>query len=318
MKISYYLNEGRKKNLYCRISDGTERVSFSLGYAIDPTKWNVKEEEGSVDDPYYFVLRSFREYLSKRYHELKSEGLLSVLTTLKSEAESFMVEEGIDGIAQKLFDDENKEDGIPAYDEFIQAFEKYSGLEKGDYAASPLDNLVQFHTKKSDVFEIDTYEGLSARLKSFIDRKSYEEIQLMTDHLIWREIYIDTGIEKHVFLPKILNEWEILWARLYETIQKEVGKTNHLDKMKSQSWRKFQVFMECYNDVSDVIDLALEIDDSDLYPIAVISMVSILGEERCWSEYCESEFAKKEWESIDFEDEAAEDEPVFFIRIPEM
>ena len=49
MKVAFYLNENRKKNLYCRISDGVERVTFSLDYCVDAKKWDPKKEEFKWD-----------------------------------------------------------------------------------------------------------------------------------------------------------------------------------------------------------------------------------------------------------------------------
>jgi hypothetical protein len=67
MKIVYYLNEGRKKNLYCRISDGTERVTFSLEYTVELEKWNAKKNEVDFEDFHYFTLRNFKDYLTKAH-----------------------------------------------------------------------------------------------------------------------------------------------------------------------------------------------------------------------------------------------------------
>lgn len=328
MKVAYYLNEGRKKNLYCRISDGPERVSFSLGYEIDPKTWNPKKEEGSHEDPYYYTLLGFKRYLIKRYNELKVEELPNVLATLKQEAETFIDGSGIEGIARKLFDDENKDNSVPKYDEFLQAFEKHSGLAKGEYVAQPLDELVLFHTKEGEIYEIDTYEGLTNRIKSYVDRRSYDEIRDMTELHIWSEIYTDAGIKKHKFLPVMLREWEQYWHKTYDKILKEIGKTAHLDAMKEASWRGFQVFMSCYDDTTDVIRLTDDIDDMELYPIAVITMLEIFNADVCYGEYCESEFfGQNDWEKISLDDDEQEDtddeendtelyreSPMFFIR----
>lgn len=328
MKIAYYLNEGRKKNLYCRISDGTERVSFSLGYTIDPKTWNANQEQGDYNDPYFYTLWSFKSYLGKRYHELKGLEVPSpnVLATLKSEAESFIDGTGIEGIARKMFDDDNKEDGIPTYDQFLQAFEKYSGLERSAYKAQTIDNIIHFHTAEGSVLEIDTYAGLIARLKSFVERRSYDEIYSETNNAIWSEIYLDAGIEKHVFMPKLLREWKNFWDEKYTSIKERVGKTDHLDKTKEHSWRQLQVFMECYDDAGDIIELSMDIDESDLYPMVVVTMLQVFNAEVCYDEYCESEFSSgDDWESIslvDDEEESDDEEetdvvqesPIFFIR----
>lgn len=314
MKIVYYLNEGRKKNLYCRINDGTERITFSLEHTIDPKEWNAKKEEVKDKDVYYFTLLNFKKYLTNRYHELKSEGKENILTILKNEAATYLDGSGIEGIARKMFDFENEKDGLPKYNDFLLAFEKYSNLKKENYTAEAVGGLMHFHTD-NEVYEIDTYEGKTAFLKSIIEGRSYEEIYTMTNESIWSEIYIDAGIEKHVFLPEMLNEWEKYWTTEYQKVKETVGKTAHLDEMKEKSWRQFQVYMECYDDIGDIIDLACKIDDVALYPIAVITMMQIFDAKICYQEYCELEFdSGEEWESVSLGNDEEWDSPVFFIR----
>ena len=312
MKISYYLNEGRKKNLYCRISDGTERVTFSLEYAVSLENWNSKKEEINFEDIYYFTLLDFKKYLYKRYQDLKKEEKTNILNILKNEALSILEKSGIEGIARKLFDDNNEINGLPKYDEFVLAFEKYSNLKKGSYKTETVGTAIHFHTG-DNIFEVDSYEGKIAFLKSIIDGESYDEIYGETNKNIWSEIYIDAGIEKHIFLPKMLSKWESFWNKEYQNVKESVGKTNHLDEMKQHSWRQFQIFMECYNDCGDIINLAYDIDDLELYPISVITMLNIFDAESCYSEYCEHEFGMSEWESISINDED-DNSPVLYIR----
>lgn len=311
MKVTYYLNEGRKKNLYCRISDGSERVSFSLAYTIDKKFWNSKDEESTYEDPYHYTLGDFKEYLTKRYHELKSEGKDNILDRLKIEAETYIDGSGIEGIARKMFDMENEADGIAKYDLFIEAFEKYSGLKKGEYSTKAVGSSMYFQTKDGESFEMDTYAGLRANLKFYVKNNSLIEIETMTDKAIWSEIYIDEPIEKHVFLPTMLSLWENHWKEEYNDIKKTVGKTDHLDHTKAKSWRQFQVFMECYNSTIDIIGLAYTIDNSEIYPMAVITMLKILNANVCYGEYCEAEFyGKEEWESIDLDEDEEGNEVV--------
>lgn len=316
MKIAYYLNEGRKKNLYCRVNDGTERVSFSLGYTVSPEEWKANKEDLSYENPYFFTLHSFKAHLKKRYHELKGAGNSNVLEALKNEADKLIGDSGIEGVARKMFDDENKQDDIPPYDAFIYAFEKHSGLVKGQYKAQTVDNLVHFYTNTGEIFEIDTYPGLSARLRDLVDRKSYDEIFTETDSDHWGEIYTDDGIEKHLFIPKLLQEWEMYWHRQYEEFGPKTERTDHLDVMKQHSWRQFQVFMDCYDSAVNIIDLAYRIDDTGLYPVAVITMLGIFDASVCYDEYCELEFhGGGEWESISLYDEDSDDEgPILHIR----
>ncbi|MGC3978271.1 MAG: hypothetical protein QM751_08655 [Paludibacteraceae bacterium] len=316
MKISYYLNNGRNKNLYCRISDGSERVTFSLDYTVDAKKWNAKNEEVNDEDVHYFTLINLKKYLAKKYHELKNEGKEDVLNRLKNEAVSLTGISGIEGIAEKIFNFFNKDNNLAEYKEFVLAFEKFSGLKKDNYKVEIIGTVIHFHTKET-IYEMDTYEGLTSRLKSLKEERSYDEIYTETNGNIWSDIYIDPGIEKHVFLPKMLNEWEIYWIDEYKDIRESVGRTSHLDEMKQHSWRQFQVYMACYDGAGDAIRLACEIDEDVLYPIAVIAMLDVFDADTCYGEYCESEFfGNSEWETIPFDDENEEiaDSPTFFIR----
>ncbi|GAB4053770.1 hypothetical protein [Spirosoma litoris] len=78
-------------------------------------------------------------------------------------------------------------------------------------------------------------------------------------------------------------------------------------------------------DYNDAIKLAEDIDDMELYSIAVITMMNIFDAGTCYGEYCESEFNNGEWESIalyDIDDETEDEEeirlfdesPFFYIR----
>lgn len=312
MKVAYYLNEGRKKNLYCRISDGAEKVTFSLDYSVDPEKWNAKKEEIHSENEYYFTLIDFKKYLTGKYHELKNEGQDNVLMRLKNEALLFTEEKGINGIAEKMFNYFNKNNELPEYAGFVKAFEKFSGLKKGEYKIETVGTIIHFHTKE-DIYELDTYEGLTCRLKSFIENKSYDEIYTETNENIWSDIYTDAGIEKHVFLPKLLSQWEEYWNNEYRDIREKTGKTSHLDELKRQSWRQFQVYMTCYDNGEDAIKLAYKIDEMGLYPISVITMMNIFDAETCYGEYCEFEFdGNPEWKSISLDED--DNSPIFYIR----
>ena len=96
----------------------------------------------------------------------------------------------------------------------------------------PLDESIHFHTEE-DVFVMDTYPGLHARLKGYVENDSYSEIYTQTESWIWSEIYVDAGIEKHKFMPTLLSNWEKYWALKYKEIKEEVGHTDHLDEMKA-------------------------------------------------------------------------------------
>ena len=312
MKVSYFLNEKEKKNLYCRVSNGAEQVTFGLDYALDPKDWDAKKEEVDYENEYHYALWDLKRYLAKRYDELQVEGKGNVLEQLKNEILFFTKNLGMEGIAKNMFDYFNKENNLPKYDEFVLAFEKSSNLKKGDYKTETAGELIYFHTEEKS-YEMDTYAGLTARLKSIIEERSYDEIYTETNENIWGEIYIDAGIEKSVFIPDMLKEWEMYWGKKYQDVYKSVGKNSHLGYLKEKSWRNFQVFIECYDSCGDIIKLAYDIDDMELYPMVVVTMMHIFDAEVCYGEYCEHEFySSREWESIEIDEE--DDSPIFYVR----
>ena len=119
-------------------------------------------------------------------------------------------------------------------------------------------------------------------------------------------------------MPVILHEWEIYWEK---TFREEKEKTEQLEEQKQKSWRKFQVFMACYDDTANIINLAYDIEYEVLFPLSVITMLEIFNAESCYSEYCEYEFTEeKDWEMISIgegeeeEDEFDDDSQFIYIR----
>ena len=219
---------------------------------------------------------------------------------------------GIQGIARQMFDLENSLQGVYKYDVFITAFELYTGLKKEQYTAQTVGEQIHFQAKGKK-YEMNTWVGKIIELKWFIENRSYEEIYTMTDEFIWSEIYIDAGIEKAKFIPNMLREWETYWNTLYNNRNAEIGYTSHLDKMKDESYREFQAFIDTYNDAGDAIKLAREFNDMKLYPIAVITMMNIFNPEVCYDEYCELEFYQGDWDSVCI-DEEDDNSPILYIR----
>jgi len=300
MVITYYLNGEGEENLYCRIEDETGSVSFSLGYTVDEDEWDEENEDLSPDDSYFYSLVSFKTYLEERYDTLRIEGKTDVLDLIKGEVERILEESGIQSIARSMFDNENGHDGIPAYDKFITAFEKFSGLDAEEYEALVIDNTLEFGTAEGDDFQMDTVAGLKSRLRSFVEKRSYVELGTMTSKFLWSKIYNEAGgIEKHILLPEMLLEWEIFWDNEYEELKNTGSDTANFEKAKEKSWRQFQVFMACYSDSVDIIQLAFEIDDMELYPMIVTTMLRIFDAEVCYEEYCEAEFSGDDWETVE-------------------
>jgi len=312
--VSFNVKSSEKDVLCCKMSDMHACEEIKLKYHYGLVLWDGKKKELSWEDAYHFTIYDLERYITLKYNTLKEDGAFDIIKPLKDEIEKWADEDGIDGVARKLFDKENLEHGIPEYDKFIEAFEYHSKLKKGQYWAQTVGSVIHFKTLKCEVYELDTYEGRTHELQSYIDRKSHDEIYTMTNESFWSWIYLDAGIEKEVFISQMLLEWENYWDKLYADVKQRVGSIDHLNKGKEKSWRQMQAFMEGYNDAGDIIKLAWHLDDMTLYPIAVVTMMNIFDPDICYSEYCELEFYNgEEWESICVND-TADEYPIFFIR----
>ena len=304
MKVDYYLNEEEKENLYCRISDGAEQVSFSMGYAVDPATWDADKGELDWEDMHYYTLRLYKKYLIEQHEQSKNEGKDKPFVQLKEEAQQLIQESGIAGIVEMMFD-YNSDQDVPKYKDFIRAFEKFSKLKKSDYKVEVFDNMLRFHLNDGKAFEIDTYAGLTSRLKNCVDNHYYDDLAIASDVSIWNEIFIDLSIEKHVFMPVMLSEWELYWAKKIECFaehfeeEKKALAMKNLEQSKNESWHRFQVFMACYDDTAEIIRFAYDLKLTEFFPLAVISMLRIFKAEDCYSEYCDLEFCEENgWDSF--------------------
>ncbi|GAB0157828.1 hypothetical protein CHRYSEOSP005_31140 [Chryseobacterium sp. Alg-005] len=313
MKITFYLQADTGQNLYCLINDGKDETAFSMNYVIDPQLWDSEKGEVNDNNPYFFVLQDFKNYLSRRYFELKAVETVAVLNILKEETLDLLKKSGIDGISKKVFNIMSAEIGLPEYDGYLLAFEKYTGLKRENYKVEILDYHLRFHTD-DEVYEIDTYEGTTTLLKNIINHRSYLDIITLTEEDNWSEIY-DEYIPKEKFISVMLDELEYCLRDNFKSTGLYI-KNENIKKFKEEIRRQFEVFKNRYEH-SNVIDLALEINEDILYPKAVITMTRIFDLDTCCTEYCDLEFATGDWKAIFMDDELEEEDdnlPVFYIR----
>jgi hypothetical protein len=306
MEIKYFLKQNNSKNLYCQISEKRAKITFSMEYNVDPEGWDARE--GDRNDPHYFALQNFIKYLLLRYFELESRRKENILSILREEGIDLLVNSGIEGVSRNIFNRKCKKFGVPEYDEYLLAFEKYTGLKKENYQVEILGYSLRFHTEKK-IYEMNTYEGLSALLKEIIEDKSYFIIAESTDKNIWQEIYYD-DIPKHKFLCAMQLELE----RHFKEDFHGIGTEKSMMEKKNRLWEKFQLFHDRYDEVN-IVELAWEIDKNILYPIVVIVITSIYRLDACFMEYCETEFyGEKNWVEVFLHDELDNDGLAFYIR----
>lgn len=295
MTITFYLNNERKQNLYCRISEGKERAVFSLGYKVDSKDWNKAKEELVWNDPHHHTLVNLKKYLSELSEEMRAQGKSDIPNRIKNTLSDITKTDGISGIDRILFN-KKKSEGVPEYDSFVKAFEKFSKLKKGKYNVEVLDNQIWFHTE--DICYIGhTYEGLTAELKEMVDNRWYDELY-HTDFSAWNDVLTDPGITRGNMYRELFKEWRIFWSDKYRDIKESVGKTDHLDAMKEDSWRALQVFMECYSESTTPLQDADNLD-MDLCACLILAMLNVYDKDTCYTEYCESHFADWDSEEID-------------------
>ena len=256
------------------------------------------------DNQYHYTLIDFERFICKSIEDNNLDPSLN-------KAKRIVDEKGLKGLAEYLFNSSAKSIGIPKYSDFIEAFEYFIKKENLVYEVQTVRHVICFKIDECE-YLMDTYEGKTEELKYLIESKAYDEIYIMTNENIWSEIYLDSGIDKGTFIPLMLEFWEEYWDNLYEKIKRDVSKTNHLDSRKEKSWRQFQIFSESYNDIGDIIKFAFELDDFELYPIAVITMMNIFNADVCYNEYCECEFNTNDWESIWVKED--DNKPIFHIK----
>jgi hypothetical protein len=309
--IKYFLNKENLLNCILR-SNHNQIVTINFQYEPKKENWNKEQEKLEYPDPFYFTIWDFENWVKRKYHLLCEYEKSNPLSAIDVEIKSILSGNRIESLSAFLFDEKNQKHNVPPYNMFTKAFEFHFNLKEKLYSVMTLDESMIFQYE-GRAYRIQTYEGLQNRLREFINRKSYEEIYTETNENIWSEIYLDAGIEKDKFIPLLKKEWELYWKTKYEQLVYDNSNTTYLDEQKRQSKNLLITFSNLYDNSIDIIRLAYEIDEFDLYPMVVITMLNIFNAEVCYEEYCEHELFGYDWESISVDDEN-ENSPVFFIQ----
>lgn len=300
-EIEYFVKEkvirafdiGEKKTQFFFLSKENELIyrykehELKLDYYPNKEDWDSLENYLDQENKYHYVLL----YLPIHFAEIEYSKHADSI----KDFQTIIIEKGIEGLCEYLFDLENINSGVPKYKEFQEIIVDYFTQPDSVQNIQPIGS--NFHVwYKNTEYLVDTYSGLRKELDSYISRKSYSEIYTMTNECHWSDIYLDLGIKKSQFIPELLNNWESFWNEKYEEIKSEIGNTSHLDKMKDSSWRQFQIFSEGYNEAVDIIKFSYDLGDLDLYPLVVYTMLNIFDKECCYLEYCELEFEYGDWD----------------------
>lgn len=310
LTIHYSKSHEKNNTIHLILKYAKKTVLLDLFYKLSEKEWDKEESFLSWESQYYYSLLDFKRYIQSLFETMDKSDISFNKLVLEIKS---IIKDNIENIQEFTFNYNNRKSDIPKYSDFLKAFEIYSKLSRDQYSAQALDYIIHFKTPKGS-FEISTCQSLTEYLKNYIDDYSYCEIYTQTDVHIWSEIYSDTGIEKSKFIPVMQNQLEHYWHTIYKGIKKEIGRTEHLDKNKEESWRKFKTFTDLYDDSKSIIELAYDFDEMVFYPIAVISMMQIFNADVCYDQYCELEFdSNEEWESICLDSECW-DAPIFYIR----
>ncbi|MFV0364389.1 MAG: hypothetical protein ACK5LL_15070 [Suipraeoptans sp.] len=278
------------------------RKLYSFTSKYTPANW---QKFLDYQDDYSGTFIYLEYLLIKTY---KSDS--SKLNSLISKAEKLEIRELSEFVHNKMYCD------LPEFKQFCEAFEKQTGLTSAEYTAVPESGAVRFFTS-DNTFKIDTYANLTRLLKNYIDNKDIEKIYIETSPHIWNEIYLDAPIIKDEFIPKLYSNWQCYWneqivarANKGESIEKE-------EKLKATSWRDLEVFINSYNNSKGIVEIANDIEDMELFPLVVLTMLEFYDNMVCYEEYCEEVFfGSGEWESIDINispDPDETNEPYFYI-----
>ncbi len=281
MKVSFYLNKERKKNLYCRLSEGTKRTTFSLKQEIKPEHWNEQKAFLNDDSQYSYTLFSLKRYILERDQALKLDDVQKKLDVLREEIENLLGGIGLERLNKVFWNANAERFGFEHYELFIKAIEKHSGFKREQLKVATLGYCLNYSTPDNKTYEILSYSSFKHFLMSILERKSYDEIYTETWPEIWREVF-DDSFDKEKFVLEFYKQWDVFWNKKRE----ELGHTDHIEKLRLESMTHFNVVINSCTQ-ENIFDIVTEVDDMELYSIYIITMLQIYNTEACFEEYAE-------------------------------
>lgn len=274
MKMVFYLNENRQKNLYCRVSDGKERFTISLGRTVDTNIWDEQSgmPKASADFDLSDDLQEYRKYLEEKYHELKLDGKIPVLPLLKNEALKLLEDDSEDNASEwreirvKLHDLKH----IHPAENYIKAFLKFSGAKRKDIQYKPLSGhmLILY---EDTTYMISHSGDFKEQYKHYFESSSYDEIYTATPAQLWDFFLTEINpMEADELTTEIYGEWRVYWQEMKERIR---GGEQRYERMKTESFRDLQVFFQTLQ-VNPVyaVKNASAINDIELLPLIAMAV----------------------------------------------
>ncbi|PQJ79511.1 DUF4365 domain-containing protein [Polaribacter porphyrae] len=299
----YFLGD---KNSLC-LSINKEKYQMSFDFNYNPrNNGNYKLKKLNNDDPFYSTLKNFEKIINKKIYSKEKNLELSLLKIIGG---------NIEFLRSNIWNRENYSNNIPSYEDFMLAFERYSGLKKSEYQTNISDGFIYIYSEDDKTFEIHTLESRQKQIQNFILMSDFEFIKVFTSFSAWSEIYMDYGgIHKHNFIPLFLNIWDYYWNNEYEMSKKLNTPTNNIDELKNSYRKKYKEFKKLYNKSENIIELSFDFSFDFFYPASIIVMYQVFGEE-ILSLYSGIELSEEDWVEVDIsQTENWEYEPSFFIR----
>ena len=193
------------------------------------------------------------------------------------------------------FNAKHKNDSVPTFQLFLQAFEQFSKEKPEEYDVRTLDNVLLIRSKTGEVYEMDTTPGLKARLRDYVSRKSLDEILHMTNGEFWNDILNDPDLKKDDLALLMIQEWHTYWNNEFETA--DLPRAT-LERERLASRADLHRFAD-NNSITDMVDTAFKISEYVVYPILILAALRLFDAEICYEEYADMEFWGDEgWEVI--------------------
>jgi len=273
MKVAFYLSGTRKKNLYCRVSDGKERFTLSLGKNVEIDQWDQETESPKADFDLAEDLKGFKSYLEQKYHELKLNAKQSeVLPLLKAEA-------------IKLFNNQNEpkeEDWIAARarlhdlkhahpaENYLKAFLKFSGAKMNEIKYKPIGGhmLVLY---EDTTYMISHGDDFKEDYKHYFEKESYDEIYTETPAQMWDHFLSEVcPFETDELMVELYRAWHIYWDKKRDEIK---GGEQRYERFRTDAFRDLQIFFQTLQvNSAKAIENASSINDLQLIPLIAMTV----------------------------------------------
>lgn len=273
MKISFYLNEARQKNLYCRISDGSNKLSFSLGKAVKQSDWDEKESmpKSSKASELYYDLKEFKDFLEKKYFEFKSKNNSEkVLQQLKQEAFHLLnaskntASESESNLSEALIKLRDMKHSHPT-ENYLKAFMLYSGAKKKDIQYKNIYGHIAI-LYKDITYMVSHRDDLRKEYQYYFENKSYIEIgggEIPSE--LW-SYFLKEILELPVdeLIIALYHQWQIYWGEKKAIIG---GEKERYERLRRQSWESLQILISTIQfNSQDIVKNAESIGD-ELIPL---------------------------------------------------